>query len=74
MGDSQDSKSAAETEKEESPLLVRMIRVVDKYGAIIEEDRLGFLEGDAVLTLILDVFRRIPREPQIAQNYSVLTP
>jgi hypothetical protein len=53
-----------DAEKEESILFIGMVRVMDEQGVLVSEDRLAFLEGNAMLPLIGCVLVFVPYEPQ----------
>jgi hypothetical protein len=48
-----------------------MLIVVELNGLLVEKDRAGFFEGNAVLSLVLTIFPLVPLESQITHNYTV---
>jgi len=73
MSDDQEPDLPAHSEKEESIFGVRVVRVVEQKGHLVGEDRLRFLESDAVLAAVLGGLSRIPCESKVTHLASILT-
>ena len=64
MAHDESAKRRAQAEKDEAILVVGMVRIIDEQGVVVQEDRLGFLERDAVLVLVGSVLPGIPFKPE----------
>jgi hypothetical protein len=68
------SQGVTETEKNESVLIVRVVRIVNETGVFIIEDGLSLFEGNAMLADIGPVLTGIPLEPEVViHHYSIPT-
>jgi len=48
VADNEASPLKAVTDQQKSFFLVRMIRIIDQTGVLVEKDSLSFLEGDTM--------------------------
>ena len=75
MADHQSPQQGAEAKEQEPVLGFGMVWISQKEGMIIREDRLCFLERDAMLGLVCAIFSLIPVEAEVAHpcqcNYKV---
>jgi len=71
-----DKRPQLETDaKHQKPVLGRrMIGIIEPDGVLIQEDRLRFLEGDAVLTLVGPALWSVPLETNLIHMYIVRFP
>jgi hypothetical protein len=58
----------AVTQHQESFFIVRMIGIVNQAGALVQKNRLSFLERDAMLGNVGSGFTRIPGKLNIARS------
>jgi hypothetical protein len=66
MAHDEDAERGAQAQQYESSLIVRMVRVVNQKGALVEKDGLGFLERHAVLAPVQPILLGIPFESKVA--------
>ena len=64
----QRAEEGAQSKKDETVLVVGSIRVRDKDGVLVRENRPGFLEGNAVLLLIEAPLALVPLEPDLRRG------
>jgi hypothetical protein len=69
--DNKNAKRETHAEHNKTVLVLGMIRVDVAHCIFIEEDRLGFLEGNFVLSLILLALPVVPFESNITHMYTV---
>lgn len=61
VADEEKMSSATHAKHEKTLLLIRGVRlIVELNGELVVEDRLGFLEGDAMLLEVRDGLGRVP--------------
>jgi hypothetical protein len=72
VANDQHSQLRAQPEHEKPVLLVRMFVVIKLHGALIEENRAGFLERDPVLALVLASLLFVPLEAKFSHNYTII--
>lgn len=65
MNDDEDSRCCAQAQQNESPIVVRVIRIEDQQRALVREHRLRRFERDAVLPDVRARFLGIPLEPEL---------
>ena len=70
MANHENSKVRAESQQNE-PILGVFVGVVYEDGSIVEKDRLGLFERDAMLTLIRSALASIPIESEVGHDLRV---
>ena len=63
----------AESKQDKSVFILRVFRIGDDPGPLIEKRSLGFFKGDAVFSLIGSVLFGVPFESELRHTYSVNT-
>ena len=61
----------ADTQHQKTIFLFRMVWVKEADGMLIQENRLGLVKRNAVLTHVRPAFRFIPFEPHLIHMYNV---
>ena len=69
--DNEGAKRRAQAQKHEAILVVGMVGVVDEQGMIVKEDRLSFLERNAMLALIEATLSGVPVESKATHETTV---
>ena len=67
------SQRAAQAKKNKALFVFRVIWVVDQFGALVDKDRLSFLEAHAMLSRIGGSFPVVPLEAKGAHASSLTT-
>ncbi len=63
MTNHESSQTRAESQENE-PILGALVRIINENGSIVEKDRLGLFERDAMLSLIRGALTSIPFEAE----------
>ena len=73
MTDDQQAKRTAQAEENKALFVFRVIRVVDQFGTLVDEDRFGFFESDAMLARVCGSLPIVSLEAKCAHARSVTT-
>ena len=68
MADDQATRLKAVAKQHESFLILRMVRVIDQAGALVQKNGLCFLKGNAVFRQIRSSFTAVPGKLDIAHS------
>jgi hypothetical protein len=69
----ENAESGADSEQKQSVFPLRVLEVEEFDSLWIVEHGTSFVKGNAVLPQVLSIFRRIPLEPNLIHNYTVIS-